>query len=268
MRGNTVPFHPDTIGTGTGEKRMIILVYVLVGFMAQMVDGTLGMAYGVSCRTFLRAIAGVPASIVSAVVHCSEIPTTLVSGIAHWKLKNVDPKMLLKLIVPGVIGGVSGAYLLSDLGDILEPFIDVYLILIGVFIFTKAFQKESKEPKDMGKWVYLLGLVGGFLDATGGGGWGPVVNSTLIASGQDVKKSVGTTNTAEFIVTVAETAAFTALLVDFTSYTTIIVGLIIGGVIAAPIAAVACKKIPVRPLLGLVGALVTGLNIYNLVSLL
>lgn len=243
---------------------MKIFLYILIGFMAQMIDGTLGMAYGVSCRTFLRTIAGVPTSVTSAVVHCSEMPTTLVSGISHWKLKNVDKKMLLKLIVPGVIGGVLGAYLLSDLGDILEPFIDGYLIIIGIYIFTKAFRKQRKEPKDMGALVYPLGLVGGFLDATGGGGWGPVVNSTLIASGQDVKKSVGTTNTAEFIVTVAETAAFSALMVDFMSYMSIIIGLIIGGVIAAPIAAVACKKLPVRPLLGLVGVLVTGLNIYNL----
>ncbi len=243
---------------------MTIFLYILVGFMAQMIDGTLGMAYGVSCRTFLRTIAGVPSSVTSAVVHCSELPTTLVSGISHWKLKNVDKKLLLKLIVPGVIGGVLGAYLLSGLGDILEPFIDGYLIIIGIFIFSKAFKKDRK-PKDIGKLIYPLGLVGGFLDATGGGGWGPVVNSTLIASGQDVKKSIGTTNTAEFIVTVAETTTFAALLVDITSYFPIIIGLIIGGVIAAPIAAVVCKKIPVRPLLGLVGVLVTGLNIYNLI---
>lgn len=244
---------------------MRIFLYILVGFMAQMIDGTLGMAYGVSCRTFLRTITGIPTSVASAVVHCSEIPTTLVSGIFHWKLKNIDKKMLLKLIVPGVIGGILGVYLLSDFGDILEPFIDGYLIIIGIFIFSKAFQKERKEPKNMSTLVYPIGLAGGFLDATGGGGWGPVVTSTLIASGQDVKKSIGTTNTAEFIVTVAETTAFAALMVDFTSYTPIIIGLIIGGVIAAPIAAVACKKLPVRPLLGLVGILVTGLNIYNLV---
>jgi len=244
---------------------MGIFLYILVGFLAQMIDGTLGMAYGVSCRTFLRTIAGAPSAVVSAVVHCSEIPTTLVSGFFHWKLKNVNKKLLLKLIIPGVIGGVLGAYLLSNLGDVLEPFIDGYLIIMGIFILTKAFKKKEDKEKEVGKMIYPLGLLGGFLDATGGGGWGPVVTSTLVATGHDVKKSIGTTNTAEFIVTVAETTTFAVLMVNFTSYLTIILGLIIGGVIAAPIAAVLCKKIPARPLLVLVGLLVAGLNVYNLI---
>lgn len=244
---------------------MQFVLYIIIGFCAQMIDGTMGMAYGVSCRTFLKTAAGLPSAVASAVVHVSEIPTTLASGISHLTLKNVDYKLLLKLMIPGVIGGVIGAYFLSSAGDVLEPFIDGYLIIMGVVIILKAFKKTDKTPRDPGLYVIGLGVAGGFCDAAGGGGWGPIVTSTMVASGHDVKKTIGTVNTAEFIVTVAETTTFAALMVDFQSYLYIILGLVIGGVIAAPIAALLCKKIPVRPLLGIVGALIIGLNTYNLV---
>jgi len=245
---------------------MSFVLYIIIGFAAQLIDGTMGMAYGVSCRTFLRTVAGLPSALASAVVHCSEIPTTLVSGIAHWQLKNVSKEIVLKLMIPGVIGGVLGAYFLSSAGDCLEPFICIYLIVMGIVILHKAFRKEHKVRRKVGSYVYPLGLIGGFLDATGGGGWGPVVTSTMIASGHDVKKTIGSVNMVEFIVTIAETTAFAALMVDFASYWKIILGLVIGGVIAAPIASVLCKKIPVKPLMCIVGLLIIGLNIYNFVT--
>jgi len=240
------------------------LLFILIGFAAQIIDGTLGMAYGVSCRSFLKTVAGLPSALASAVVHVAEVPTTLASGLSHLKLKNVDLKLFLPLAVPGVIGGVLGAWFLSSIGDTLEPFIDAYLIVMGAVILRKAFQKRQKE-RHIGRAVYPLGFAGGFLDATGGGGWGPVVTSTMVAVGHDVKKTIGTVNTAEFLVTVAETTTFVVLLNDFTSYWQVILGLIVGGVCASPLAAWICKKLPVRPLLAIVGILIIGLNLYNLI---
>lgn len=242
-----------------------VLLCALIGFLAQVIDGALGMAYGVSCRTFLKTIAGLPAAMASAVVHCAEMFTTLVSGISHLTLKNVDGSLLWRLMLPGVLGGVLGAWFLSDVGDVLEPFINVYLIVMGAVILRKAFQKKQAPARKAGHYVFPLGLIGGFLDATGGGGWGPVVTSTMLASGHDVKKSIGTVNTAEFVVTVAETTAFLVLLRDFMSFWPAILGLIVGGMVAAPFAAWVCKRCPTQPLLGVVGALIMGLNVYNFV---
>jgi len=244
---------------------MQFLLYVLIGFAAQCIDGTLGMAYGVSCRTFLKTVAGVPSALASAVVHCSEIPTTLVSGIAHIRLKNVAKDLLWKIAIPGVIGGILGAWFLSNIGDALEPFIDLYLIVMGCIIISKVFRPGPKEPRKVGSYVYPLGFAGGFLDATGGGGWGPVVTSTMLASDHDVKKTIGTVNTAEFLVTVAETTTFMAFVSDFTQYWQIILGLVAGGVIAAPFAAWLTKKLPIKPLLGIVGSVIVILNVWNLI---
>jgi len=245
---------------------MKFALFILIGFAAQMIDGSLGMAYGVSCRTFLKTVAGLPSALASAVVHCAELPTTLASGISHWRMKNVDKKLLLQLLVPGVLGGVLGAWFLSSLGDVLEPFIYVYLIIMGGVIIYKALRR-AKPARQPGKWVLPLGLAGGFLDATGGGGWGPVVTSTLIATGQDPYRTIGSVNTAEFVVTVAETTTFLALASDFTAYWQPILGLIIGGVIAAPIAARLCRRVPVKPLMLTVGALIIGLNGWNIIKL-
>ena len=244
----------------------MFLLYVLIGFLAQCIDGTLGMAYGVSCRTFLRSVAKVPAAMASAVVHCAEMFTTLVSGISHVTLKNVFGDWLWRLIIPGVIGGVLGAWLVTGVGDVLEPFIDIYLIVMGIIIFCKALDRQRKKNvRRARKRLWPLGFIGGFLDATGGGGWGPVVTSTLLAGDQDVKKTIGTVNTAEFVVTVAETTTFVALLHDMTAFWPTILGVALGGVIAAPFAAWFVKKVPVKPLMGFVGLVVVGLNVYNLI---
>lgn len=242
-----------------------ILIYILIGFAAQMIDGSLGMAYGVSGRTFLRTFAGLPTALSSALIHIAEIPSSLVSGISHYRIDNVDKSLLLRLIVPGAIGGVLGAWLVSEAGSKLENAIDVYLIVMGLIILWRAVSARDRK-RSIGNAIYPLGFAGGFLDAVGGGGWGPVVTSSMIASGEDVKRSIGTVNAAEFIVTVAETTTFAVMIKDLGSYGLMIGGLIIGGVIAAPIAARVCKRLPERPLMVIVGILIIALNIYNLLA--
>ena len=244
---------------------MSIFIYIILGFAAEMIDGTMGMAYGVSSNTFLR-MAGVPSAISSACVHCAEMVTTLVSGLSHLKMRNVHKGFLLKLLIPGAIGGALGAYLLVEFNStIIDIIIDCYLIIMGIVIISKVFKKIAK-PREYGNYAIPLGLVGGFSDAMGGGGWGPVVTSTLLASGHDTRQTIGTVNTAEFFVTLAETTTFVAMLGDFRNYGTIIVGLMVGGVIAAPLGAYLCKKIPVKPMLAIVGTLVVVLNTIKLLQ--
>ena len=240
------------------------IIYILIGFLAQMIDGSLGMAYGVSCRTFLKAMTGMSPAVASAVIHVAEIPTSLVSGISHFRIGNVDRNLLVKLLIPGVAGGILGAWILVGIGEGLEKAIDIYLIIMGILILKKALQKTSQKRK-MGRLLYPLGFAGGFLDAVGGGGWGPIVTSTMVATGEDVKKTIGTVNAAEFIVTIAETTTFALMIRDRGQFGSIVLGLIIGGVIAAPLAARVCKLIPERPLMAAVGILIILLNVYNLV---
>lgn len=242
-----------------------IWVYIILGFFAELIDGTMGMAYGVSSNTFLRSV-GIQPAVSSACTHISEIFTTFTSGISNLRLKNVNKNLMLKLMVPGIIGGVAGAWLLvSFQSRVLDMVIDVYLIVMGCVIFSKVF-KKNKAAKEFGSFIYGLGFVGGLTDAMGGGGWGPVVTSTLIASDHEPGKTIGTVNTAEFFVTIAETTTFVAMMGDFHSYYTIILGLIIGGVAAAPLGAILCKKIPVKVMLFTVGILVIVLNLYKLMQ--
>ncbi|MCD7867163.1 MAG: sulfite exporter TauE/SafE family protein [Clostridiales bacterium] len=244
---------------------MTIFLYILLGFAAELIDGTAGMAYGVSSNTFLR-LTGMPSAVSSACVHSAEIFTTLVSGLSHLRLKNINWKLFWMLLLPGALGGIGGAYMLSNFeSTILDVIIDLYLIVMGIVILVKAFQRQ-KLRKDYGRYACFLGLVGGFSDAMGGGGWGPVVTSTLLATGHEPRKTIGTVNSAEFFVTLAETTTFVAILGNFRSYFTIILGLIIGGVIAAPIGAVLCKKLPVRWILTGVGILVILLNVIKLLQ--
>lgn len=242
-----------------------LFLFIVVGFLAQMIDGTLGMAYGVSSRTFLKSIAGLPSAMASAVVHAAEVPTTLVSGLSHLRMNNVDKDKLLKLAVPGIIGGIIGSYFIMNVGSWIDPIVSLYLIGMGVIIINKAFRSSSSE-RELGNKVMPLGFIGGLLDAIGGGGWGPVVTSTMVASGHDVKKSIGTVNTAEFLVTIAETTTFALMINNYMQYTQMIFGMIIGGVIAAPLAAKLCTKLPVKPLMIAVGILLVVLNAYQLVA--
>jgi uncharacterized membrane protein YfcA len=248
------------------EFSMAILLYIAIGFLAQMIDGSLGMAYGVSSNTFLLSL-GIPPAAASASVHMAEVVTTGVSGISHWKLGNVDWKLVRRLLIPGVLGGATGAYLLTSMeGNIIKPYIAVYLLIMGGVIVYKAFTlvPRTKPDEYHGPRISLLGLVGGFCDAIGGGGWGPVVTSTLVARGKNPRMTIGSVNFSEFFVTLVQSILF-VLTLTFSEYWQIIIGLLIGGVIAAPIAARLSQKLPMKYLMIFVGLLIIGLSIRTLV---
>jgi uncharacterized membrane protein YfcA len=235
-----------------------IFVFILFGFIAQLIDGALGMAYGVSSNALFLSI-GIPPSIASACIHTSEMFTTAASGISHFKFGNVDRKLFLRLLIPGVMGGVLGAYILTELpGGKIKPLVSLYLLVMGIMILIKVF-KRTNQTKTR---VIPLGLVGGFFDAIGGGGWGPIVTSTLVANGNHPRYAIGSVNSAEFFVTVAESVTFFATIgVLLFQHWEKIAGLMIGGVLAAPLAAWVCKKLPHHILMLLVGLLITGLSI-------
>ncbi len=239
------------------------LVFVLVGFIAEMIDGALGMAYGVTSTSFLLSL-GLPPATASASVHASELVTTATSGFFHLRFGNVKKDLVLRLLIPGVIGGVTGAYVLTELPvNVIKPFVTVYLLLMGGVIVYKAFRPVKGEPHTS---VIPLGLIGGFFDAIGGGGWGPIVTTTLVARGTQPRFVVGSVNLAEFFVTVSESAAF-FLTIGFLHWN-VILGLMLGGVIAAPIAAMLTKRIPVKPFMILVGVLIILMSLRNLFELL
>jgi uncharacterized protein len=231
-----------------------ILFYILAGFTAQMIDGALGMAYGVTATTFLLG-AGVPPAASSASVHASEIFTSGVSGLMHLKFGNVNTKLFRTLLLPGIIGAILGAYILSSLEEynyILKPLVSVYTLFLGLVIIFKALKKDKIRERI--KKIFPLALFGGLLDSIGGGGWGPVVTSTLVAGGRNARFTIGSVNLAEFFVSLASSLTFFTL-IGITHWT-IIAGLIIGGIIAAPIAAYIANKIPVKGIMIFVGIVV------------
>lgn len=263
-----VPF--DTLGGYAGslyaQVDTRLLICIGAGFIAQMVDGSLGMAYGVTASTFLMSF-GISPAATSASVHASEIFTTGASGLSHLKFKNVNGKLFRHLLIPGIIGAAIGAYVLSNLeeyANYVKPIVSGYTLILGGIILTKAI-KKLKEKKKV-KRVGLLGFVGAFLDSIGGGGWGPIVSSTLIAQGRNVKYTVGSVSLAEFFVTL--TSTFTFFIFLGITHWQEITGLVIGGVIAAPIAAYLTSKIPVRTGLIVVAIAVIIVSLKNLVSAL
>jgi len=222
-----------------------------------MINGALGMGYGISSTTFLIGI-GIPPAAASASVHTAEIFSSGASGYSHWRLGNVDRKLFTKLLVPGIIGGIIGAYILTSVpGEAIKPFIAIYLLIMGVIIIRKAFTKiHIREVKTK---LAPLGFFGGSLDALGGGGWGPIVTTTLLARGNNPRFTVGSINLVEFFVTIAESITF--ILTIGLVHWKIIIGLIIGGVTAAPVAALLCKKLPTRALMISVGILIVFLSL-------
>jgi uncharacterized membrane protein YfcA len=234
-----------------------VLIFMAVGFVAQMIDGAIGMAYGVTTSSVLLSL-GVPPATTSACVHAAETFTTAASGAAHWHLGNVDRKLIIRLAIPGMIGGAIGAYVLTALpGDKIKPFINGYLLLIGLFIIWKAMTRGTGDAPPPSR-VAPLGFIGGLLDSIGGGGWGPIVTSTLIGQGTTPRYAIGSVNLAEFFVTFTISATF-VFTIGLELWPTI-AGLIIGGVIAAPFAAYATKRIPAKVLMILVGCVVVFLS--------
>lgn len=240
------------------------LLFVLGGFIAQMIDGSLGMAYGVSASTFLLSF-GISPAASSASVHTAEIFTSGVSGLTHLKFQNVNKKLFKSLLIPGMLGAVAGAYILYSLEEynyIIRPIVAVYTFILGAAIIRKAILKAKKKRKT--KNVPALASFGGFMDSIGGGGWGPIVTTTLIARGRHPRYTVGSVNLAEFFVSLASSLTFFATI--GISHLQIIIGLVLGGIIAAPIAAHLTRKLPMKRMMIFVGIVVILVSIRLLIK--
>lgn len=242
-----------------------LLLLIAIGFGAQMVDGAIGMAYGLTATSLLIG-SGVPPAQASAAVHAAEVFTTAASGAAHWRHGNVDRRLVLTLAVPGMLGGALGAYILATVpGERIRPFIAVYLLAMGIVVLWRAMwnnHKVYRPPRRVG----VLGLTGGFLDAIGGGGWGAMVTTTLIGHGVTPRFAIGSANVAEFFVTTTVTAMFVATI--GLSLWPVILGLVIGGILAAPLAAYATRYLPDKPVMMLVGVVVILLSLRTLLQAL
>ena len=239
-----------------------LLPFILIGFAAQLVDGALGMAFGVICNTLLVAVMGVPPATASARIHVVEVFTTAVSGISHLLHRNIEWSLFFRLLIPGLIGGISGAYLLSSLNsEYVKPFVLAYLAGVGIWLLARGLLYPPKIRKP--KVIAPLGLVGGFLDAAGGGGWGPVVTSNLLVQGAEPRKVIGTVNSVEFFLTLAVSATFIYHLgLDDIAGATL--GLLIGGVLAAPLGAFMAKRFSPKLMLVLVGIVLTATSAFGL----
>jgi uncharacterized membrane protein YfcA len=238
-----------------------LLPFIAVGFAAQLVDGALGMAFGVISNTLLVGVLGIPPALASQRVHLVECFTTATSGISHLLHGNVDKRLFFQLLIPGVIGGVLGAFVLSSIdASVVKPFVLLYLSGIGIYLLVRGIFYPPKVRD--AKLIWPLGLFGGFLDAAGGGGWGPVVTSNLLIQGADPRKVVGTVNTVEFFLTITVSAAFIFHLgiADVAGAT---LGLLIGGLLAAPLGAWAAKHFPAKQMLILVGIVLTLTSTYG-----
>jgi uncharacterized membrane protein YfcA len=232
-----------------------ILPFIAIGFAAQLVDGALGMAFGLINSTLLISVMGLPPRVASASVHAVETFTTAASGISHVLHKNVNWRLFARLVIPGMIGGVLGAYVLSNIdASVARPFVMAYLAAIGLYLLWRAWRGRV-EPKTP-RIIEPLGLVGGFLDAAGGGGWGPVVTSNLLVQGASPRETIGTVNTVEFFLTATISATFIWQM-GFAAFTLQTLGLLIGGLLAAPLGGVLAKRVPARPLMAMVGVLLT-----------
>lgn len=238
-----------------------LLLLAVVGLAAQLVDGSLGMAYGVTSTTLLLAIGTNPAA-ASATVHLAEIGTTLASGASHWRFGNVDWKVVAKIGIPGAVGAFAGATFLSSLStETAAPLMSIILLTLGLYVlirFTTCGLPRGNLGKPLRKrFLGPLGLVGGFVDATGGGGWGPVGTPAILASGRlEPRKTIGSIDTSEFLVAVAASVGFLIGLQGEGVNLSWAAALLVGGVIAAPIAAWLVRHIPPRVLGSLVGGVI------------
>lgn len=236
-----------------------------IGFAAQIIDGALGMAFGVLSNAALLVM-GVPPAQASAIVHTAEVFTTAGSAASHLYHRNVDWRLVTRLGASGVAGAVLGAWVLSNIDSrVGRPIIAAYLLVMGILILVRA--RRAFAPRATpGRWLPLLGLGGGFLDASGGGGWGPMVTSTLLGSGHAPRTTVGSVNTTEFFVTTAAATTFFVELGVAPFYD--LAALVVGGLLAAPLGGWMVKKVNPRLLMTFVGALVIVLSLWQFVRLL
>ena len=240
-----------------------LLPFIAIGFTAQMIDGALGMAFGVTTQTLLVSAMGVPPASASASVHLVEMFTTGASGLSHMWQRNVDWGLFRRLVPFGVLGGVTGAYLLSNIdASAARPFVMLYLTGIGFYLLWRAIRLSQPKFADP-KYTSPLALAGGFLDAAGGGGWGPVVTSNLLIQGGDPRKIIGTVNTAEFLLTLSISITF-LLTLGVAAFTFITAGLIVGGVVAAPFGAMLASRVQPRTLLLMVSLVLIVTSAYSI----
>ena len=252
--------HPNPLYTFSFDKEF--LLFIAAGFVAQIIDGALGMAYGVSCSTMLLGI-GVPPAVASASVHTAEVFTTGVSGLSHIFMRNIDRKLFFRLVFTGVAGAIVGAYLISEIfdGKLIKPYIAGYLLLLGIYILIKSFKKIEAKASNW-KFAPALGFIGALFDSIGGGGWGPIVSSNLIDKGNSPREVIGTVNTAEFFVTFFSTGVFIFFL-GIEAWKPVL-ALIIGGVIAAPIGAYVLRFMSPTTIMRLVGVLIIVTSSYTI----
>lgn len=250
----------------------LFVIFALAGVIAQLVDGSLGMGYGVTATTVLLAVGTAPAT-ASASVHIAKVGTGLASGAAHWKFGNVDWPVVSRIALPGMAGAVVGAVLLSSLPvATASPWVAALLVLLGAYVLVR-FSFRAVAARIVGnarpgaRLLAPLGLVAGFIDAIGGGGWGPVATSSLLASGRlEPRKVVGSVSTAEFVVALAASGAFLAALLGHGISWTTVAGLLVGGVIAAPFAAYLVRVMPARLLGAGAGGMIVLTNAHTLLS--
>ena len=234
--------------------------FILIGIGAQLVDGALGMAFGLVSSSVLLSM-GLPPAAVSASIHTAEVFTTGASGVSHLAAGNVDRRLFLRLALPGAVGGALGAYVLTQLpGEFIRPFIYLYLLALAIFILARAAGRFT--PRSEVQRVPVLGFFAGLIDASGGGGWGPVATSTLLARGGQARTTIGTVNAAEFIVTLSISATF--LLSMGLQHLSIVAGLLVGGMMAAPVAALLVKRLKERWVLVAVGVLVLSISLFQI----
>ncbi|CAH0148756.1 hypothetical protein SRABI96_00657 [Peribacillus sp. Bi96] len=248
-----------------------LIIFAFIGFLAQLIDGSLGMAYGVTSTSMLLTF-GIAPAVASASVHLAEVVTTAASGISHLKFGNVDRQALFKLIIPGSIGAFAGACFLSNLpGDLIKPYISLFLLILGVyvlfrFLMTTKTKREKKSINLSRKKSIILGLIAGFSDATGGGGWGPITTPVLLSQkGVPVRKVVGTVDTSEFAIAISATLGFLLALGWQEVNWFWVISLMVGGIIAAPIAAWIVTKLPSYLLGVLVGGFIILTNARTLI---
>jgi uncharacterized membrane protein YfcA len=250
-------------------------LFLVVGFVAQVIDGAMGMAYGVISSSVLMAF-GVPPAAASASIHAAEVFTTAATATSHMAHKNVNWRLFFPLAASGMIGAVLGVTVLTGIpGEAVKPFVAAYLAIIGLAILVRAIREIRPRCLHLA-WTVPIGAAGGFLDALGGGGWGPIVSSTMVGAGVEPRKAIGTVGTSEFIVTCTVSAAFLAALLsgrweeagDLRQHAVAVAGLVVGGLMAAPFAGLIVKRVPAKPMTWAVGIVILALAAYQFTQIL
>ncbi|HND94658.1 MAG TPA: sulfite exporter TauE/SafE family protein [Chitinophagaceae bacterium] len=230
-------------------------LFIAIGFFAQLIDGVVGMGYGVTCTSFLMSM-GVPPAAISSSVHTAEIFSSAANGYSHYRFGNVNKKLFKALLVPGVVGAIAGAVVLVWMGDeyagFIKPVLAVYCLTLGIRILIQAYRRKERTRKV--KRAGWLAGTGGFLDSFGGGGWGPLVTSTLISKGRSPQYVIGSVSLSEFFVTAASAFSFFALI--GIAHWQVIAGLMVGGILAAPLGARLSGKLPLKFMMICVGIMV------------